>query len=132
MRTTSELNFETKTWHTLTVRASDGGEPGLASESCFPLVSQLGTSFSLTPGDLEINITVLNFNDHTPTFINPLTFTTISEGAAIGRYLTDFSVADSDSGDFGVQGVNFAIIAGTAHPMWLKDILTFFSLLFVR
>ena len=61
---------------------------------------------------MEINITVVDLNDHTPTFLNPLTLITILEGVEIGMFLTDFDISDSDSGDLGEDGVIFAIIAG--------------------
>ena len=63
-------------------------------------------------GDAEINITVLDFNDHTPMFLNPVTSVSVSEGVAPGTVLTDFNVTDSDSGLQGVLGVVFSIVAG--------------------
>lgn len=38
---------------------------------------------------------------------------TISEGVPIGTILTDFNVTDVDSGDRGLRGVRFTIVAGT-------------------
>ena len=79
---------------------------------------------------MEINITVLDFNDHTPMFLNPVTFVNIPEGVAVGTVLTDFNVTDSDSGDLGEQGVRFSIAAGTAHEDEEYSTLQFFSLPF--
>ena len=62
---------------------------------------------------MEVNITVLDINDHTPMFLNPLLSTRIPESSPPGTVLTDFNVTDSDSGDLGVQGVRFSIVAGT-------------------
>ena len=62
---------------------------------------------------MQINVTVLDFNDHTPVFVNPVTSVPILEGVAIGTVLTEFNVIDGDSGDFGADGVRFSIVAGT-------------------
>ena len=62
---------------------------------------------------MEINITVEDFNDHAPTFLNPVTFVSVSEGVAEGTVLADFNVTDNDSGERGVLGVRFSIVAGT-------------------
>lgn len=66
----------------------------------------------MVTGDAEINITVLDFNDNTPMFLNPMTSVFISEGVSPGTVLTDFNVTDSDSGSRGVLGVVFSIAAG--------------------
>lgn len=81
--------------------------------SCQPSSIQLYDMCLGSTGDAEINITVLDFNDHTPTFLNPVTSVSISEGVAPGTVLTDFNVTDSDSGLLGNLGVVFSIVAGT-------------------
>lgn len=93
VRTSQALDYETQSQYSLTVRATDNGAPILSS-------------------DAEINITVLDFNDHTPIFLNPVTSVSVSEGVAPGTILTDFNVTDSDSGLFGVLGVVYSIVAG--------------------
>jgi hypothetical protein len=93
VRTTSKLDFETESQYSLTISASDGGAPVLASIT-------------------DINITVLDFNDHTPIFVNPMTYVEILEGAQVGTIVADFNVIDRDSGDRGEQGVRFSIVAG--------------------
>ena len=66
---------------------------------------------------VEINITVEDFNDNFPVFLNPLTLASISEGVAVGTVLTDFNVTDVDSGLRGVAGVRFSIVAGQQPPL---------------
>ncbi|CAI8003227.1 Protocadherin Fat 4 [Geodia barretti] len=70
VRTLVELDFESNPWHSLIVRASDGGASSLSS-------------FAV------INITVMDLNDHIPTFLNPLPSIEISERVDIGEILTD-------------------------------------------
>ena len=66
---------------------------------------------------MEVNITILDFNDHVPMFLNPVTVTALPESVPIGTVITDFNVTDSDSGDLGSRGVRFSIVAGTLHQM---------------
>ena len=80
--------------------------------SIYPTNVQLCGTCVVATGDAEINITVLDFNDHTPIFLNPVTSVSVSEGVAPGTILTDFNVTDSDSGLFGVLGVIYSIVAG--------------------
>ena len=87
-----------------------------------------GTSLSLVPGFAVINITVMDLNDHIPTFLNPLPSIEISERVDIGEILTDFDVSDSDSGDLGEDGVRFAIVAGTVSLKLIRQVLILSSL----
>ena len=113
VRTTQGLDYETQSQFSLTVRATDKGAPVLSSETTPTLSCQVLIMLCPSPGDVEINITVEDFNDHTPTFLNPVTSVSISEGVAEGTVLADFNVTDSDSGGRGVLGVRFSIVAGT-------------------
>ena len=62
-----------------------------------------------------VNITVQDFNDNAPIFLNPVARVLISENAPTGSVLADFNVTDRDSGPRGTAGVSFSIAAGIPY-----------------
>ncbi len=65
-------------------------------------------------GVATVNIVVQDFNDCPPVFVNlpPSGSVSIAEGVSKGTVLETFQVSDCDSGDNGVNGTRFTIIAG--------------------
>ena len=59
-----------------------------------------------------MSIEVEDFNDCPPVFINNPMSSTIGEDQTSGSVLVTFMVSDCDSGDNGVNGTRFSIIAG--------------------
>lgn len=121
VRTTQGLDYEAQQQYSLTVRATDNGAPLLSSKEPRGWCCGLFELSHTATGDVEVNITVEDFNDHIPMFLNPVTFISISEGVAVGTVLTDFNVTDSDSGSQGVLGVAFTIVAGMIVVCMIED-----------
>ncbi len=64
-------------------------------------------------GTTVVTITVQDFNDCPPEFANNIPGSVgIAEGEGNGSILVTFEVNDCDSGDNGVNGTRFTIIAG--------------------
>ena len=59
-----------------------------------------------------MNIFVEDFNDCPPEFIGTPTSMTLLENTTLGSVVVDLNVEDCDSGDNGVNGTMFSVIAG--------------------
>lgn len=100
-------------------------------------------TYDLT-GSCMVEIEVLDFNDCPPTFVTPLTSTTVLENAVNGTVIVEYTVRDCDSGRNGVNGTTFTIIAGTAlsfhhwreygktHKYALIMMVSFYSSIFMK
>ena len=78
--TTQELDRETVSEYTLIVRASDRGEPSLSSTT-------------------TVTVTVLDDNDHSPVFLQPMYEADLPESSALGDFVETVRATDGDSGN---------------------------------
>ncbi|XP_072302038.1 protocadherin-16 [Eucyclogobius newberryi] len=92
---TAPLDFEEKTWYTLTVRASDSRH------------------------DTEANITILveDINDNAPTFTNDLYQVTLPEHTAAGSAVVTVTATDRDSGDNG--RITYRVMSSTQEGFYI-------------
>ncbi|KAK7925946.1 hypothetical protein WMY93_008256 [Mugilogobius chulae] len=92
---TAPLDFEEKTWYTLTVRASDSRH------------------------DTEANITILveDINDNTPTFTNDLYQVTLPEHTPAGSAVVTVTATDRDSGDNG--RITYRVMSSTQEGFYI-------------
>ena len=77
--TTQELDREVVSEYTLIVRASDRGEPSLSSTA-------------------TVTITVLDDNDHSPIFLQPMYEAALPESSALDAFVETVRATDEDSG----------------------------------
>ncbi|KAJ0061580.1 hypothetical protein NL108_005707, partial [Boleophthalmus pectinirostris] len=92
---TAPLDFEEKTWYTLTVRASDSRH------------------------DTEANITILveDINDNAPTFTNDLYQVTLPEHTPAGSAVVTVTATDRDSGDNG--RITYRVMSSTQEGFYI-------------
>lgn len=74
----ASIDYETNSFFTLIVQAADGGTPSLSTQ-CL------------------VEITIVDLNDNTPTFVPVIYSETLSEDAVIGTTVTTVTAADADS-----------------------------------
>ena len=87
------------------------GSPMLFSKLWLSAIQPCLNARSL-PGEVDVNIQVVDFNDCPPEFAEPPPSYIIPEDAITGSVLVDFTINDCDSGLNGVNGSRFSIIAG--------------------
>lgn len=92
---TASLDFEEKTWYTLTVRASDSRH------------------------DTEANITILveDINDNAPSFTNDLYQVTLPEHTPPGSAVITVTATDRDSGDNG--RITYRVMSSTQEGFYI-------------
>ena len=108
------LDYEIVPNYHLRIRATDMGSPTLFSKLIIWLIyiSAIHIPLLQCPGEADVNIQVVDFNDCPPEFVEPPPSYTIPEDAILGSVLVDFTINDCDSGLNGANGSRFSIIAG--------------------
>ncbi|XP_041711685.2 protocadherin Fat 1a isoform X3 [Coregonus clupeaformis] len=94
------LDQEEKQQHKLTVRAVDGGVPGLSS-------------------DVTVTVDVTDLNDNAPAFTESTYKATVSELAPRGHFVTHVQASDVDSSDAG--RLEFSILSGNKDQNFAMD-----------
>ena len=103
LRLVRQLDHEKLTNHKLTLVASDGGEP--------PLV-----------GEMEVNINVLDVNDHSPVFSQSEYSINLEETMALESKIFSFNATDQDSGEFGRVRYSYgSLVAAETRKMFRLD-----------
>ncbi|CAH1262457.1 FAT4 [Branchiostoma lanceolatum] len=77
----SELDREYKSAYSISIGASDGGNPSLTSEEAF-----------------VVHVTVLDVNDNEPEFLQSIYYITIDEESDTGRNIANITALDADEG----------------------------------
>ncbi|XP_021563258.1 protocadherin Fat 4, partial [Carlito syrichta] len=103
VRLTGELDREEVSNYTLTVVATDKGQPPLSSST-------------------EVVVMVLDVNDHAPIFAQALYKVEIHENTLTGTDIVQVSAADGDEGTNGQ--VRYSIMNGNAHQEFRIDSVT--------
>ena len=103
LRLVRQLDHEKLTNHRLTLVAHDGGEP--------PLV-----------GEMEVNINVLDVNDHSPVFSQSEYSINLEETMALGSKIFSFNATDEDSGEFGRVRYSYgSLVSAETRKMFRLD-----------
>lgn len=103
VRLVGELDREELSNYTLTVVATDKGEPPLSSA-------------------MDVTVVVLDVNDNTPGFSQNIYDVEIEESTLTGADVVQVSAADADEGANG--RIRFSILAGDAHSDFRIDSVT--------
>ncbi|XP_078678305.1 protocadherin Fat 4-like [Branchiostoma floridae x Branchiostoma belcheri] len=94
------LNYESTTQYTLTVTATDAGNPPLSS-------------------DATVSVTVGAVNEFAPVFTQDPYAASVNENATIGTVVTAVNATDDDAGSQGL--VLYSIVAGNSERKWVID-----------
>ncbi|XP_019645842.1 PREDICTED: protocadherin Fat 4-like [Branchiostoma belcheri] len=94
------LNYESTTQYTLTITATDAGNPPLSS-------------------DAIVSVTVGAVNEFAPVFAQDPYAASVNENATIGTVVTTVNATDDDAGSQGL--VLYSIVAGNSERKWVID-----------